>query len=515
MSEKLTDPDKAAHEIVGRWGDGEPLLNDGRKLKSANTNPWYVLATIYGEYKNTRSNLSMISPLHRDHKLHVKNRRAWNGWFCQSLTGEEISVLVKEFSLGEADVARLTSDELHEIKSKFVKRMGSGSKLPVRQDVLIDEAEPDIGHTWEAETFNKVLFKKPVYFDGFLFDGSVNFGNSVFQDEVSFSKALFFGGASFWNTHFSHSANFFKCKFVKDPHLKSEEAFALFPHASFSGEVDFGHAEFEGEAAFRFATFSQKATFTSAEFRDYAAFRSSTFLDHAIFRKAQFGGFTNFASADFKSTTRFNDARFQNCVPEFYGASLFENVRFSYPPNYTKNWPQLSDQKSALIAQQKLGQQSLKGQKRAYNRLRLFMNESLQVDEEQFFHRMEMRCKRGIEDWRYRWIYTLFEGVSDYGNSALRPVMWLIVVWLSGAIAKLKAIDATSGNYIPDIWSAGSAAAWSFANLFPLFGFRGLYLEDQSCLHYLLQITGGVQTVAGFVLLFFLGLGLRNRFRLR
>ena len=30
-----------------------------------------------------------------------------------------------------------------------------------------------------------------------------------------------------------------------------------------------------------------------------------------------------------------------------------------------------------------------------------------------------------------------------------------------------------------------------------------------------MQVLGGVQTVLGFVLLFFLGLGLRNRFRLK
>ena len=150
-------------------------------------------------------------------------------------------------------------------------------------------------------------------------------------------------------------------------------------------------------------------------------------------------------------------------------------------------------------------------QKRAYNRLRLYMNKSLQIDEEQFFHRMEMRCKRETEGWRYRWIYTLFEGVSDYGNSVLLPAMWLFTVWLSGMIAKL---DMAKDGWWPDYHSIPSAMGWSFANLFSFFGFYRRYFAGEE-LEPLLLVFSGVQTVFGFVLVFMLGLGLRNRFRLR
>jgi TM2 domain-containing membrane protein YozV len=56
----------------------------------------------------------------------------------------------------------------------------------------------------------------------------------------------------------------------------------------------------------------------------------------------------------------------------------------------------------------------------------------------------------------------------------------------------------------------------SFANLFAFLGLHRLYfthvLKD---LPGLLQFLAGAQTVAGVVLLFFLGLGLHNRFRLQ
>ncbi|AXX99676.1 hypothetical protein BAR1_03530 [Profundibacter amoris] len=110
-----------------------------------------------------------------------------------------------------------------------------------------------------------------------------------------------------------------------------------------------------------------------------------------------------------------------------------------------------------------------------------------------------------------RLLYDLFERVSDFGSSVLRPAGWLFVVWLSGMIAKLEAVQ---GEWYPDWHSVPSAMGWSFANLFSFFGFHKRYFGEEE-LNAVLQVTGGVQTVAGFILLFFLGLGLRNRFRLR
>ncbi len=58
--------------------------------------------------------------------------------------------------------------------------------------------------------------------------------------------------------------------------------------------------------------------------------------------------------------------------------------------------------------------------------------------------------------------------------------------------------------------------ALSFSNLFPLFGFgRTFLLEELKALPAVLQFFSGFQTVASLPLLFFLGLGLRQRFRLR
>ncbi|MEJ2019665.1 MAG: hypothetical protein P8X51_15695, partial [Maritimibacter sp.] len=45
---KLIDPNKPWYWLEVRE-DGSALRNDGVELKAANSNPWYVLATVYGE----------------------------------------------------------------------------------------------------------------------------------------------------------------------------------------------------------------------------------------------------------------------------------------------------------------------------------------------------------------------------------------------------------------------------------------------------------------------------------
>ena len=46
---KLHDPSLPPGAIIKEFEDGGALRNDGGKLRHANQNPWYVLATIWGE----------------------------------------------------------------------------------------------------------------------------------------------------------------------------------------------------------------------------------------------------------------------------------------------------------------------------------------------------------------------------------------------------------------------------------------------------------------------------------
>ncbi|HBQ35902.1 MAG TPA: hypothetical protein DD729_03535 [Rhodobacteraceae bacterium] len=122
-----------------------------------------------------------------------------------------------------------------------------------------------------------------------------------------------------------------------------------------------------------------------------------------------------------------------------------------------------------------------------------------------------MRCKREVEpNWWVKRLYDLFNVVSGYGSSIGRPAFWLFVLWIPAAIGKVKPQE----NWWP-VWDTIiPAMAWSFGNLTPFFGFYRRYFKDETVIDSLLFYSG-VQTVSGFILVFLLGLGIRNRFRLR
>ncbi len=194
-----------------------------------------------------------------------------------------------------------------------------------------------------------------------------------------------------------------------------------------------------------------------------AFFTSVQFHGETSFDKASFRNTSNFSSATFKAKTNFTDAKFKTHVPEFHAASLYADTIFTLPANPTDNWP-------ALPSSDKDGTMSADAQKRAYNRLRLFMNGAQMIDEEQFFHRQEMRCKRALAKGFYKPLFTIFEFLSDYGNSVERPFFALIFLVLFGAIPmEFNLVLGSNENCVPETLSIGvqpEVIGWSLGNVF-------------------------------------------------
>ena len=217
----------------------------------------------------------------------------------------------------------------------------------------------------------------------------------------------------------------------------------------------------------------------------------------------------DFGEATFKSKTSFEDVRFCSHVPAFYAAELYDDTTFPIPNRPEDNWPPQSGE-NIMPAED---------QKRAYSRLRLFFAKSQQIDEEQFFHRQEMRCKRQMaEDDRkaVRWLYRLYACCADYGISIKRPFFALLGLWFFPFLIMagyLCMYDLAFG------WREllGTSAGWSVANTLPFTGFARTYVgyDFYACLPPGLKFLGGLQTFLSYPLVFLFGLGLRNTFRLR
>lgn len=266
-----------------------------------------------------------------------------------------------------------------------------------------------------------------------------------------------------------------------------------------------------------------------------ADFSSATFLRNAYFYFAKFEGPARYVNTEFGLRNCE-----ENCVPDFAEATfaklisfrkadfaqhypVLEGVAFSGKVVVTSDkafWPAMDqvllDEVSEVaerIPTKEIAKESCATLRHEIGRQGL-------PEEEHFFFRREMEFARQVEwadkdaGWvRFKaWPYWLFKVFSGYGESIALPMRALGELFLLGAVAFLGFFGPTLGWFK----AIGLAASMSFSNLLPLFGFSRTLLKDALLeLPWGLQVLSGAQTVLALPLLFFLGLALRKRFRLR
>ena len=285
----------------------------------------------------------------------------------------------------------------------------------------------------------------------------------------------------------------------------------------------------------------QNTNFVDCKFNEGSSFRSATF-EMADFRSANFEGHNNFEKARFTIVVRFEYARFSSSVcfneAEFYASVnfnlaaapvpvvplYFNGAKFTKSPPYffgremheDTDWTDVELPSAKLQAVQPRWR--LEYDKRAYEQLRIKCGALGKVEDENLFFRREMDLTGCLSPWYTRVTYWLYHLVSDYGHSYWRPIVGLAGVWAlwSGLYALyFMSLDKLHlGMDRMDL--ALSITGLSFANIFAVFGFHRRFpsdlLADPGTGAILLTAS---ETLLGFVFLFFLGLGLRTRFRLR
>ena len=161
-----------------------------------------------------------------------------------------------------------------------------------------------------------------------------------------------------------------------------------------------------------------------------------------------------------------------------------------------------------------------------YRRLKELAATARDHDRAQAFFANEMRAKRGYETRGLarlpNWIYQV---LSHYGKSLLRPALALLATWLvAAAVYFLLACGwcAVSRDSWRAAWETLAAALYYSALMLvpalPMSRPRLSALEDtlfgSDSLHLAVWIVSTLESVAGIVLLFLFGLALRNRFRI-
>jgi hypothetical protein len=394
----------------------EPTLNP------ANQNPWYLMATLYGEQPRDRP----------DEALAEKNRRAWNYWVALS------DCLPKQKRL-----------ELFPKATRAAEFLGTEDlRGPGLEKKLRDRAQSAIENLPEFKSsidLTNLAFAQLVDFSGYIFPVDVSFENSRFQAQAYFNKATFAGKAYFAKTRFDRDAIFYGAKF----------------------------------------------------------FRYSEFLNVVFAKGADFQG------AEFQSHTKFTGSNFKDSPPDLRDAVLRQATEW-----HDINWP--PPPKSCTEARSHV---------HAYECLKLEMQRLGKHEEEQDFFAKELRARRALllflthEENRsvserlralfragLNWSYATFSG---YGLSVSKPLFWLVMLVVGGAVGYLQTAALDDGPM--DLRDAFELSATNLISFLP-------YRPDKLVSAHLstsAKWMGNAQAFLGLVLLFLLGLALRNRFRMK
>ncbi len=466
-------------------------------LRPANENPWYILMTLYGEQEGEEI----------DWELLKKNRRAWNAWTGQALGTKERAAAAES---SEIEVAELDGwEELsEEIEARFAEEYQ-------RRNPEADNV-PDLPDPKDLIDMSKTTFSKPVVLEKVLFASTAGFQSSTFMRHAWFDTVTFMGHAWFDRVTFKDHAWFVSATFRHS---------AGFISATFAMSAWFDAAVFSHSAWLGWAKFSQDASFHMTTFEQMVSFDSANFSGFAYFTMTRFGGsrdkpcIPNFSDCQFEKSASFRQAQFRDGYPGFSGAVLHDKTSFTarrelssdeiakddtligqtYWPKTTKQNP-VNARESCAIIRHVLTQQGL-------------------PEEAHFFFRREMHFA-GLpsegRSWTERLPYRLFGWFSDYGYSIQRPLWWLAGVWFAGLLTFAYLFGVPQDYPKLAKYDDWTAMGLSFSNLFPLFGFGRVFLSDVlKDLPRWAQVLSGAQTVLSLPLLFFLGLGLRQRFRLR
>ena len=398
--------------------------------------------------------------------------------------------------------------------------------------------------------FEGVEFSKEVCFDNTEFFGPARFSNVRISGSCKFTSARFLDMADFWGATFMCDVVFPGVQFLNGASFNRAEfkGGAHFPRANFKGNISFRQAKFSDMVMFLNVEFSNRTDFQDVKFMRRAQFSNTKFLDNATFHQGIFKGPVYFEKSSFEKSAEFKAIRGKgsfslyavefNCVPDFSEAHfeeapLFDNVNLE-PEHFGKALAQESET-------------SISARWRALKRLAI---QGYDHERELQFFKGEVIARRRTQDKLSHarfWVGWLYQILSDFGRSIVRPLVFLAISLL--AFAGFYASQSQSIFHQPFSESAtcmaGSrdplitALALSVHNAVPfaargssnqlkqiyscLYGikkdmplmYNGLPKDSIPIIPYKVAFAGVIQFFVSAVLIFLFVLAVRNYFRIR
>ncbi|SFH54146.1 Uncharacterized protein YjbI, contains pentapeptide repeats [Nitrosospira sp. Nsp14] len=421
-------------------------------------------------------------------ELYTQGVEVWNSWAAEMLaertklieTGEWMAEIDPLGKLWGSNLA--TEKWLDAVMSNF-----SGEVFKNEMNFINFVFPGDAKFTGTVFTrevrFNGTTFNGFTDFETAVFRSYAGFGETKFLGLTSFYKAKFGFSGNFNGAEFSGGAEFSSATFGTavfigarfDSYAEFSKAMVntgYFSQAVFNGEARFSKASFNGDAQFMGVKFNRSLHFDEANFNSNVMFHGAMMADRASFDRAEFKGRTWFDQSLFKGNVVFDQAIFANLTSFFRvtfqkessfvaieGRSLFtleESVFFLVPDFAQAHFAEaLRLDNSHFSAAPRESRRLWKRELRSTNtdlasRWRTLKRLALQGhdhERELNFFAEEIKSLRGVKDWllpnplsfrkgspvcwpgggRY-WAGLLYEWFSDFGRSALRPLLWWVTI---------------------------------------------------------------------------------------
>lgn len=397
-------------------------------------------------------------------------------------------------------------------------------------------------HFLGQANFQSAVFLNDVNFDNATFDGISFFNHAVFKAKTSFYKTTFIADAHFcetiWelNSHF-HDATFRGSASFDDSKINNGINFSRtvfsgsfrLDRCNIEGTADFNSVVFKKNSSFDNTTFSILGSFENTTFHQRANFYSSSFKKESYFARAHFNGSAEFSCMNAGKYCSFAGAKF--CSPP-----ELDHATFSDPPDLSGisvELPALKLNKCGTTIKSILKVVGYTDDKDAAARFRKLKELAIAKhdrERELYFFSLELKADRfqfgrpsaGIfATIISSFIGIFYEVLSNFGRSIMLPITWMFFVYWYFRFLLYKPY-LQDINLVETCNSDTQGVLLTSFTLSKLFPFVTLPTKLEASI--IDCVFGGVinipifliyaQTIISVILLFLMGLGIRNRFKI-
>jgi hypothetical protein len=385
------------------------------------------------------------------------------------------------------------------------------AKLPDLAQAIFSEGFTILnGSVQFLANMHKVTFPRGTSFSNFVFSKGLDFSHCTFGPNSSFNQSAVSEVANFANVTFGDGASF------RSAHFMCAPSFEL--------------ATFGGSVTFLDALLDQGINFRVRVVDGYCGFVNTTFGADSHFEKARFRGDAEFSTTNLGSfgAIWFDGARFSEAANfngrKFLGQTSFRAARFAKPPRF---FEATLHQDTDLDADYQ--GRNAPDAERCFRALKLVMSKYQAHREELDFFALEMEARRLKEKSpAVMWLYDTYDRYSDYGRSVRRPVKalcWVVAVsfflyaYINIVLTYSSCLPTLGCKVVIDNGQLGRLLSFTLSQSLPFIrdalGSQASGLPTEELPSLIVRIIAFFQGLFSLILLFLVGLGLRNLFRLK